>query len=112
VQDQVVAKYPSAQLRVYVVWLPMLASDARETWDGNTLPDTRVAHFWDGEAQVGKWFAEQVDGYRGVAWDVYYLYGPEATWETVPPSLIDSGGTVYSERERLRQQVITALERE
>jgi hypothetical protein len=96
-------------LRVYAVWVPMLGGDSRDDWDGRTMPDPRVLHFWDGEYLMGKWFAKQVDGYEGVSWDMYYLYGPDAVWETVPSPLVDSGGTIYRERERLRTQVSTLL---
>ena len=89
----------------------MLWGDAREKWNGNTMPDTRVTHFWDGDLQVGQWFAKEVDGYEGVAWDVYYLYGPDATWEAVPSALVGSGSTIYGERETLEMQVRTLLEK-
>ncbi len=39
------------------------------------MPASRAIHFWDGETYVGEWFAEKVERYRGVSWDVYYLYG-------------------------------------
>jgi hypothetical protein len=110
VQNQLLAQYPSERLRVYAVWLPMLGGDAREKWNGNTMPDTRVIHFWDGEYIVGRWFAKQVDGYEGIAWDIYYLYGPDATWESVPSPLIGEGITIYSEREMLKTQVSTLLD--
>lgn len=108
-QSQVLAQNPSTKLRVYAVWLPMLGSDAREEWNGTTMPDPRVIHFWDGETEIGQWFAEQVEGYRGIAWDVYYLYGPDAVWEEVPSPLIRSGGTIYGERETLRTQLNALL---
>lgn len=96
---------PSDQLRVYAVWLPMLGGDARDRWNGTTISDPRVKHFWDGERQVGEWFAEHVEGYRGVSWDTYFLYGPDAKWETVPSSLVGSGGTIYDQRVTLRSRV-------
>lgn len=104
-------QYSSANLRVYAVWLPMLWSDSREKWNGATMPDARVMHFWDGDLQVGEWFARQVDGYDGVAWDIYYLYGPDAVWETVPSPLVGSGRTIYGEREQLETQMHTLLNR-
>ena len=110
-QRVLLSQNPSEELRVYAVWLPMLAADAREDWDGNTLPDPRVMHFWDGDLRVGQWFAEQVEGYRGVSWDTYYLYGPDAKWETVPLPLVGSGGTIYGERETLNMQVSRLLEK-
>jgi hypothetical protein len=109
VQTQLLAQYPSDSLRVYAVWLPMLWSDAREMWNGTVMPDSRVIHFWDGERKVGSWFAEHVDGYEGIAWDTYYLYGPDAAWETTPSPLMGSGGTIYGERENLEIQVGTLL---
>lgn len=109
-QNQVLAQNSSVKLRVYVVWLPMLGGDAREEWNGTTMPDPRVTHFWDGETVIGQWFAKQVNGYQGIAWDVYYLYGPDATWESVPSPLIASGGTIYGERQALKMQLDTLLE--
>ena len=89
----------------------MLGGDAREEWNGTTMSDTRVTHFWDGDTLVGQWFAKQVDGYEGIAWDVYYLYGPEATWETIPGPLAGSGGTIIGEGDALQMQVNTVLEK-
>jgi len=108
---QLLAQYPSAKLRVYAVWLPMLAGDAREEWDGNTMPDPRVMHFWDGERAIGQWFAKEVEGYRGVSWDTYYLYGPDAKWESVPSPLVGSGGPIISEQAALKKQVSPLLEK-
>jgi hypothetical protein len=87
----------------------MLATDARDEWNGTTMTDPRVMHFWDGEAEIGQWFAEQVEGYRGIAWDVYYLYGPDATWEGLLSPLVGSGSTIYAERETLRTQLNVLL---
>jgi hypothetical protein len=105
VQTQLLAKNPSAELSVYAVWLPMLWSDAREMWNGNTMPDARVIHFWDGKRAIGQWFAKEIDGYDGVSGDAYYLYGPDATWETVPSPLVGSGGTIYGEHETLEMHI-------
>ena len=80
-------------------------------WNGTNMPDARVMHFWDGEQAVGEWFAKEVDGYEGIAWDIYYLYGPDATWETVPSPLLGSGRTIYGERETLETQMHTLLDR-
>jgi hypothetical protein len=109
VQDQLLSQYSSASLRVYAVWLPMLWSDSREEWNGTTMSDPRVMHFWDAGLQAGRWFARQVDGYDGISWDVYYLYGPDAVWETVPVPLVDSGSTIYRERDKLEMKVRTQL---
>jgi hypothetical protein len=108
VQTQILAQYPSASLRVYAVWVPLPLIISRDTWDATNMPDARVVHFWDGEQIISQWFAKEVDGDQGVSWDMYYLYGPDAVWKTVPAPLVDSGGTIYRERHQLEAQ-ITAL---
>jgi len=87
----------------------MLWGDARQEWNGTTMPDPRVTHFWDGETQVGQWFAKEVDGYDGTAWDVYYLYGPDATWNSMPSPLIATGGPIYGERGQLENKLRAVL---
>ena len=111
-QTQLLKDYPSEQVRVYAVWLQMLPTITPDKWDATIMPDGRVKHFWDGELEVARWFARQVDRYEGVSWDMYYLYGPEAEWKAVPAPLVGSGGTVYRERETLKTQVSTLLENE
>ena len=69
------------------------------------MPDPRVMHFWDGELQTGQWFAKNVDGYDGVAWDIYYLFGPDAVWESIPSPFVGSGQTIYAERQQLLEQI-------
>ena len=87
----------------------MLWGDSREAWNGRTMSDPRVSHFWDGDLQLGNWFAKEVEGWEGTAWDVYYLYGPDATWETIPEPLLGSGETIYAERHKLKKQVSALL---
>lgn len=89
----------------------MLWSDNRAMWNGTNMPDRRVTHLWDGDHQVGQWFAKEIDGYEGIAWDAYYLFGPGAMWENVPSPLVGSGGTIYGERETLEMQVSSLIER-
>ena len=89
----------------------MLWSDSRSMWNGTTMPDHRVMHFWDGERVIGQWIAKEIDGYEGISWDSYYLYGPDAVWESIPVPLVSSGGTIYDEREGLKLQVSTLLEK-
>jgi len=106
---QLLAPDPSASLRIYAVWLPVLAGDERASRNGTYMPDARVIHYWDGDRAVGQWFSTQIDGNASVAWDTYYLYGPQAVWSTVPSPLADSGRTIYSERETLEMQVRALL---
>ena len=45
-QSQILQRYPDADLRVYVVWLPVMPLDAR--FDvADLLVDRRATHYWD-----------------------------------------------------------------
>jgi hypothetical protein len=83
----------------------MLAPDARITIDPGLFADSRVEQFWDADNIAGAWFAEEIEGYSGTAWDVYYLYGPDAEWVDVPAPLISSGATVIGERKTLETNI-------
>lgn len=87
----------------------MLASDTPEAFPDarKVMPDARVAHFWDGERAVGKWFKEAVPSdYAGpIQWDVFYLYGGEAEWKDQTVPLISTGRTILKERLKLQQAV-------
>jgi hypothetical protein len=104
VQEQILEQNPSAELQVYAIWLPMLATDARSEWDSQLLADPRVTHFWDENRIVGLWFAK-ADlgglGYAGIVWDAFFLYGGEARWGRVPGPLVRAGAPVISTSDRL-----------
>lgn len=68
-------------LRMYVVWLPMLSGDSRPLAErmSRKATDARVIYqAWDEARIAGKAYRDEMD-MEGVAWDVYYLYGPSAT---------------------------------
>lgn len=92
----------------------MIPTDARAAWrwTGNVITDPRVAHFWDDQKVLGRWFAaldnpEESD--PGIVWDAYYLYGPEAQWEAKPEPLIVRGATVVEEYQNLEQSLLRVL---
>ena len=67
----------------------------------------------DRRFEVGEWFAQQ-DGYRdpargSLAWDVYFLYGPEAEWTDLPTPLLSSGTTISGKRDRLHEAILPLL---
>ena len=72
--------------------------------------DPRVIHLWDEEKIAGQWFAEHVEDYDGIVWDIYYLYGSEANWELIPQPLVGSGFTVWGKREELQMRLVSLLE--
>ena len=74
------------------------------------LPGTRVIHFWDDDALTSDWFASEVDHSVGPAWDVYYLYSPEAKWSSIPKPLVSSGGTVIGQSAALKEAITPLLQ--
>jgi hypothetical protein len=74
-------------LRVYMVWGPMLggekAEDAREATA--LIPDPRATHYWTGSHTL----AELLRGAAGLkeelAWDTFLLFPPEGRWGDLPP---------------------------
>jgi hypothetical protein len=109
VQEEILAKYPSPTLRVYAVWLPMVPGDTRRAWESRVLADPRVIHLWDEKRLTGQWFAEHIGGYRGISWDIYYVYGPEARWGVIPSPLRSQGRPIYHQGGALRTSLLPLL---
>lgn len=108
-QREILEAEPAAQLRVYAVWVPFLGGTSQAAdVSRRVLPDPRVAQFWDGDAMTSEWFAKNVDHSLAPAWDVYYLFGHEATWTDVPGPIVSSGGTIIGQTSEL-QDAITPL---
>lgn len=111
-QENILDKYPDTSLRVYTVWLPMLATDAREEWDPGVLADERVAHFWDEERVVGTSLADQGVGdlgYSGIVWDAFLVFGPEAAWGSEPGPLVAAGAPVVDATADLEKALVPLL---
>lgn len=100
-QQEILAAYPSANLRVYAVWFNMFPGDSRNRWDGAGLVDPRVIHLWDDQKLVGSWFSAQLTHREEPTWDFYALYGPDATWTGDLPPALATGGTIIGRRDRL-----------
>ena len=87
--QSVLNNLPGKEVEVYSVWVPILPSDARFIVGRatKTLPDPRVAHYWDGAGELVAGFAP-VLGIDDKAWDVYLLYDKQAEWKDAPPKPI------------------------
>lgn len=88
-QEKTLAKVKDANLRVYVVWTPMLAPDFQFTIRRATtrVPDPRASHFWDRDGQLAKEYARVLQLGQGMkAWDVYFVFGRDAQWTDAPPT--------------------------
>ena len=91
----------------------MLVSDDRSKVDVNLLPDYRTTHYWDSERLLGTWFSQQQEyesaTFGPIAWDTYFLYGPDAKWDGVPEPLMTFGRTVISKSKNLEKSLSQLL---
>ncbi|MGH2570891.1 MAG: hypothetical protein ACRDGR_06680 [bacterium] len=87
VQESVLETIHDPNLAVLSVWVPMLPGDDERASRRASplLPDPRVRHFWTGDQELGKAFQKALDLPR-VAWDIYFVYPPEALWNAEPPA--------------------------
>jgi hypothetical protein len=112
VRENILGKESSQNLRIYAVWLNQRSTDARGEIDESTLADPRVVQYWDQEGITGTYFAD-ADlgglGYSGFVYDVYYVFGPAATWGDEPRPLAGSGAPVVVEGEKLRDALRAQL---
>ena len=82
-------KVTDPNLRVYVVWTPMLAPDFEFTVKRATtwVPDARASHYWDRDSQLSRDYARVLQLGPGMkAWDVYLVYGRDAEWKEAAPA--------------------------
>lgn len=99
------ANHPGLAIRVYAVWFPVLAGDSSVTLDRRLLTDSRATNFWDSKHSVGDWFSEHVTDQPGVTWDAYFLFGPDASWDSTPTPVLSTGSPVIGSRESLAAAV-------
>jgi hypothetical protein len=115
VQEEVLEKYPDADLRVYAIWFNMMPSDARDQWPPDLLTDPRVVHRWDEPKAAGTWYAERAPAMEGrltpaskwsgdVLWDTLLLYSRDARWEGEPTGLLSWGRTIVAARDDLKAE--------
>ncbi len=73
------------RLRVYIVWMPILETDARKAAleRSTEFSDSRVSYYWDANRITGPLWQE-VMKIPAFAWDIYLLYGKEAHWSVKP----------------------------
>jgi hypothetical protein len=76
----------SDALRGFIVWLPMVATDAAPAADSEAalFDDARVAHVWDPDRRAGLLY-EKTLGLSRTAWDVYLVYGSDVAWSGESP---------------------------
>jgi hypothetical protein len=109
IEQEILEKFPKLDLQVYAVWYEMLPGDSKAAFPAakKTMPDARVAHYWDKKKTAGRWFKTNVPSTfnKPVQWDVYYLYDSNAKWEKTPGPLVSTGRTLIETRKELLRQV-------
>ena len=78
-------------LEVFVVWIPAIRTDSYEaSLDARQLiSDPRAKHYWDGSQAFGEAMAWAAGTRMRMAWDVYFTFDKDATWEDAPPQPSD-----------------------
>ena len=108
-QNELLVKHPSANVRVYAVWEPVLPGDSANGWDPKVLNDPRVTNYWDPHLLLSRWLGEHVTHSGAIVWDHYFLYGPNASWTDAPGPLVGDGGDVIHVTGQLRAQFDSAV---
>jgi hypothetical protein len=91
--EQILKQNHSDQLRVFVVWEPILPTD----WSRpsrvvqSRIPDPRAVQFWDNNHLVAKELRTHLFGLQanccsraGTLWDVVVVYPKNARWDSGP----------------------------
>src|SRR5580693_5366819 len=91
--DEAVKKVGAADLRVYVVWVPILPDDDAKAAAraAQRFTDPRVTHYWDQGRALGDALGDglalpsrEAGRAHGAAWDVYMVFGRGARWGQAP----------------------------
>ena len=94
IQENVVQRFSTDKLAVYVVWVPLLNLQDPPTlqrhahqYEHNLPPGPRVSTYTDPEAFIAKAYGPILGvPYGSPAWDVYLAFGADALWgDGAPP---------------------------
>lgn len=92
-QSQILRQYPDADLRIFVVWLPVMPLDARFNV-ADVMVDRRARHFWDNGQRVSHELAAAYGSPGQLVWDAFFLFGPGEHWNHGPPRPLAEGSPV------------------
>ena len=85
--NDVIRKIDSDNVRIYVVWVPMFRGRESDVPKATKeVLDGRAMHFWDGDSQLVAGYRQTL-GFNEPAWDIFLLYGPKTRWEGDRPPL-------------------------
>jgi hypothetical protein len=116
--NALVAQHPKADVRIFVVWEPILPMDVAPplTMVLRRMSDRRVQQYWDPDHVVAKQMAKDARAPQpahdccersGILWDLAAVYPRGATWsDRMPPALMFNGPVVD-----VTSEIQSALER-
>ena len=84
--QEILRSTKSENLHFYIVWLPILRTDDRDSAIERTkeFADRRVTYYWDDAGRTGTAWKEILN-LESTAWDIYFLYPPRtANWNEKP----------------------------
>lgn len=84
----VLEAYPDADIRVSMVWIPMVEGDSLIAAQviSRDIVDSRVRHFFDASKRAGKAIASSLGGAGKIAWDIYLFFPKGSRWTSNPPA--------------------------
>lgn len=84
--QEVLTSTKSKDVHFYIVWLPILRSDDRDSAVERTqeFSDERITFYWDEEGLTGSAWQKTLK-LQSAAWDVYFIYEPQSKQLTDPP---------------------------
>lgn len=92
--EQLLQENNGANVRVFVVWEPVLATDftAPSTAALARIPDVRASQYWDRKRALSHLLGER--DRSTVVWDSIAVYAPGTLWQEAPPKPVYSNGPV------------------
>jgi hypothetical protein len=92
--EQLLQEDNGVNVRVFVVWEPVLATDfsAPSTSALARIPDVRASQYWDRKRVLSRLLGER--NRSTVVWDSIAVYAPGTLWQDTPPKPVYSNGPV------------------
>ena len=86
-QRYVLDKIDDPNLKVYLVWGPMLGGEKEEDAREATalLPDPRAIHYWTGVHALAETLSAPAGLKDERAWDTFLVFPPGSRWVDGPP---------------------------
>ena len=121
--DELLAEFPDEEIRVQVVWEPVLKTDFAPPLSRvlGLIQDRRVSQYWDPRRVLSDDLVRSVNEDQArysleeklppdfIAWDVVAVFGKASRWETDLPPPAYYGGPVAHVVDDARKALVEAL---